>query len=119
MLTAREKLAAVAAAVGYPPATLTAIAEAALPRYTAGERLAERQIDEITDAVRTLAQAGLTADEVDALIADHRHRHRHGANWRHALWRQALEAANRRYADQRRVAAAASGRPTPTGGPAA
>jgi hypothetical protein len=117
MLTAREKLAAVAAAAGYPPATLTAIAEAALPRYTAGERLAERQIDEITDAVRTLAQSGLTADEVDALIADHRRRH--GANWRHALWRQALEAANRRYADKRRAAAAASGRPTPSGGPAA
>jgi hypothetical protein len=32
MLTAREKLAAAAVAAGYPPATLTAIAEATLPR---------------------------------------------------------------------------------------
>jgi hypothetical protein len=117
MLAAREKLGAAAVAAGYPPATLTAIAEATLPRYTAGERLAERQIDEITDAVRTLAQAGLNADEVNALIAHHR-RH-HGANWRRALWRQALEAANRRYIEQQRVASAVPAQRSPTARPAA
>ena len=55
---ARSRLAAQAAAAGYPPDLLALIANATLPRYRPGEQLEDAQIEQVTDAVEVLAQAG-------------------------------------------------------------
>jgi hypothetical protein len=103
-VTARARLAARAADAGYAAATLTAIAEAALPRYQAGERLDDPAIEEVRAAVETLAQAGHTQDAVRRLIADHRARD--PARWRLRTWEQVLQEANARHADAERDAVA-------------
>ena len=102
-MTARARLAARAADVGYTPATLTAIAEATLPRYRAGERLEDPAIEEVRAALETLAQAGHTEDTVERLIADHRASDPNG--WRRRFWEQVLGEANARYAAADRDAA--------------
>ena len=60
---ARSRLAAQAAAAGYPPDLLALIANATLPAYQPGQQLEDAQIDQVTDAVEVLAQAGYTGAE--------------------------------------------------------
>ena len=96
MSRARARLAAHAAAAGYPRELLTTVAEATLPRYQAGERLDDERIERLTIAVETLAQAGLSAEELPVLVAHYRHRH--GRRWQERFWAQALRSANLRYA---------------------
>jgi hypothetical protein len=96
MSQARARLAAQAAAAGYPPPLLTTVAEAALPRYTAGKRLDEAQIEQLTIAVETLAQAGVTAEELPVLVAHYRRRY--DRRWQERFWAHTLRSANVRYA---------------------
>jgi PD-(D/E)XK nuclease superfamily len=96
MRQARNRLAAQAAAAGYPTGLLTAVAEATLPRHQAGEPLDDDQIEQITSAVETLAQAGHTAEQVAELVAHYQRRH--GDAWRERFWAQTMRTANLRYA---------------------
>ena len=59
---ARGRLAAQAAAAGYPPDLLALIAHATLPAYQPGEQLQDAQIEQVTQAVEVLAQAGYRAE---------------------------------------------------------
>ena len=88
---ARDRLAAQAAAAGYPPHLLALIANATLPRYEPGQRLEDAQIDQITTAVEVLAQAGSTARALPEQLADYQQRH--GTGWRARFWTRALRTA--------------------------
>ena len=66
---ARSRLAAQAAAAGYPPDLLALIAHAALPGYRTGEQLEDPQIEQVTAAVEVLAQAGYRAESLAEHIA--------------------------------------------------
>ncbi|HUK12542.1 MAG TPA: hypothetical protein VLW17_04500 [Thermoanaerobaculaceae bacterium] len=92
---ARSRLAAQAAAAGYPSDLLALIAHATLPAHRDGEQLEDTQIEQITAAVEVLAQAGYRAETLAEQIADHRRRH--GEDWRHRLWSRALRLACLRY----------------------
>ena len=72
---ARSRLAAQAAAAGYPPDLLALIAHATLPAYQQGEQLEDAQIEQVTAAVEVLAQAGYRADSLAEHIADYQRRH--------------------------------------------
>jgi hypothetical protein len=100
MSQARSRLAAQAAAAGYPTGLLTTVAAATLPRYQAGEPLDDAQIEQITSAVETLAQAGHTVEQLPELVAHHQRRH--GDEWRERFWAQTLRTANARYAHPER-----------------
>jgi hypothetical protein len=100
MSQARNLLAAQAAAAGYPTGLLTTVAEATLPRYQAGEPLDDAQIEQITGAVETLAQAGHSAEQLPELVAHYQRRH--GDAWRERFWAQTLRTANVRYAHPER-----------------
>jgi len=91
----RGRLAAQAAAAGYPPDLLAVIAHATLPRYQPGQQLEDAQIEQVTDAVEVLAQAGYRAESLAAHIADYRHRH--GDGWCQPFWERALRLASVRY----------------------
>jgi hypothetical protein len=95
---ARTRLAALAAAAGYPGPLLTQIAVAAVPAYTPGTALSDPQIDQVALAVETLVEAGHNPAGAQALIA--RHQQHGGERWRDALWREALAAANQRQAQR-------------------
>ena len=92
---ARRRLAAQAAAAGYPPSLLALIAHAALPHYQPGTRLKDAQIAQITDAVEVLAQAGYHADTLPEQLADYQRRHR--GDRRRRFWARALRIASVRY----------------------
>ena len=92
---ARGRLAAQAAAAGYPPELLALIAHATLPAYQPGEQLRDAQIEQVTGAVEVLAQAGYRAESLAGHIADYQRRH--GDDWRERFWRRALRLANVRY----------------------
>ncbi len=92
---ARSRLAAQAAAAGYPPDLLALIAHAALPAHRTGEQLEDPQIEQVTAAVEALAQAGYRAETLAQHIADYRRRH--GEHWRQRFWRRALRVASLRY----------------------
>ena len=92
---ARGRLAAQAAAAGYPPGLLALIAHAAFPRYRTGEQLEDPQIEQVTAAVEVLAQAGYRAESLAEHIGDYR-RH-YGEAWRERFWRRALRVARLRY----------------------
>jgi hypothetical protein len=92
---ARSRLAAQAAAAGYPPDLLALIANATMPRYQPGQQLDDTQIDQITTAVEVLAQAGYTAAALPGQLADYQ-RH-HGTEWRGRFWTRALRTAAVRY----------------------
>jgi hypothetical protein len=92
---ARSRLAAQAAAAGYPPEVLALIARATLPAHQAGEQLEDVQIDQVADAVEVLAQAGYTGVNLPAHLADYQRRH--GSDWRQRFWRRALALASVRY----------------------
>ena len=91
----RSRLAAQAAAAGYPPDLLALIAHATLPGYRPGEQLEDPQIAQVTDAVEVLAQAGYRAESLAEHIADYRIRH--GEDWRQPFWRRALRLASLRH----------------------
>jgi hypothetical protein len=90
-LDARSRLAAQAAAAGYPPDLLALIANATLPRYQPGQQLEDAQIEQITAAVEVLAQAGYTARALPEQLADYQRRH--GTEWRERFWTRALRTA--------------------------
>ena len=92
---ARSRLAAQAAAAGYPPDLLALIAHAALPGYRTGEQLEDTQIEQVTAAVEVLAQAGYRAESLAEHIAEYQRRH--GEEWRERFWRRALRIASLRY----------------------
>ena len=91
----RSRLAAQAAAAGYPPDLLALIANATLPGYQPGEQLEDAQIEQVTDAVEVLAQAGYRADTLAEHIAEYQRRH--GEDWRERFWGRALRIASVRY----------------------
>ena len=96
MSAARIRLAALAAAAGYPSPLLAQIAAATLPAYEPGDALGDAQIDEVALAVDVLTAAGHDAASARALIA--RHQQHGGERWRDALWRDALRTADQRSA---------------------
>ncbi|MBV9194630.1 MAG: hypothetical protein JO168_10845 [Solirubrobacterales bacterium] len=85
----RRRLATAAARARYPGELLQSIAQATLPTYTAGKQLAERQLEQVAEAVELLAKAGLSAEHVGAHLATCRRRapqkdwrERCGLSWR-------------------------------------
>jgi PD-(D/E)XK nuclease superfamily len=98
--SARERLAALAAAAAYPDSAVTLLAEATLPRHTAGEPLSESECAQLADAIEVLAQAGRTSDTLALLIADYRQRR--GEDWRERFWARTLRTASLRYAHPER-----------------
>jgi len=119
----RSRLAAQAAAAGYPPDLLALIAHVTLPAYRRGEQLDDVQIGQVTDAVEVLAQAGYRAGTLAEHIAEYQRRH--GDDWRERFWSRALRIASVRYrrpdiyglspceTDPDRVAQHAARRPAP------
>jgi len=91
----RSRLAAQAAAAGYPPDLLALIAHATLPGYRDGEQLEERQVQQVTHAVEVLTQAGYRAESLAEHIADYQIRH--GEDWRQRFWHRAFRLASLRY----------------------
>ena len=91
----RGRLAAQAAAAGYPPDLLALIANATLLRYQPGQQLEDQQIEQVTDAVEVLAQAGYRAGTLAEHIAEYQRRH--GEDWRERFWSRALRIASVRY----------------------
>ena len=91
----RSRLAAQAAAAGYPPDQLAQIANATVPAYQPGEQLDDVQIEQVTDAVEVLAQAGYRADTLAEHIAEYQRRH--GEDWRERFWARALRIATVRH----------------------
>lgn len=89
---ARSRLAAQAAAAGYPQDLLALIAHATLPRHRPGERLEDAHVEQVTDAVEVLAQAGYSAANLRGLLADYQRRHAGG--WRERFWARALRIAS-------------------------
>jgi hypothetical protein len=98
--SARERLAALAAAAEYLGSAITLLAEGTLPRHTAGEPLGESECAQLADAIEVLAQAGRTGDTLAAVIGDYRQRHR--ADWRERFWARTLRTASLRYAHPER-----------------
>ena len=92
---ARSRLAAQAAAAGYPPDVLALIAHATLPAYRDGEQLQDAQIEQVTQAVEVLAQAGYRAESLAEHIADYQRRR--GEDWRERFWSRVLRLASVRY----------------------
>ena len=92
---ARSRLAAQAAAAGYPPDLLALIAQATLPAYQLGDQLQDAEIVQIVEAVEVLAQAGYTAAALPEQLADYQQRH--GTQWRERFWTRALRTAAVRY----------------------
>ena len=92
---ARSRLAAEAAAAGYPPDVLALIAHATLPAHRDGEQLQDAQIEQVTQAVEVLAQAGYRAESLAEHIADYQRRR--GEDWRERFWSRVLRLASVRY----------------------
>ena len=92
---ARSRLAAQAAAAGYPPDVLALIAHATLPAHRDGEQLQDAQIEQVTQAVEVLAQAGYRAESLAEHIADYKRRR--GEDWRERFWSRVLRLASVRY----------------------
>src|SRR4051794_33517595 len=90
MSPARERLAAQSAAAGYPTALLITVAEATLPHHRAGERLDDRQIDDITAALETHAMPA------SAPSGCQRSSPTTGTAWREPFWAHVLRTANAR-----------------------
>ena len=95
MTTARSRLAAHAAAAGYPPDLLTRIVDAVLPGYTPGSRLTDQQVDQVTDAVQVIAQAGYDHQQLLDVLDSHQTQHRdRRRSW---FWKSTLTIAAVRY----------------------
>jgi hypothetical protein len=91
-MTPRARLAAAATAAGYPAATLTLIAEAALPRYHAGEQLDDSALQHVASAAELLAEAGISAAALPQLVEQHQRADADG--WRERFWSHPLHSAN-------------------------
>ena len=95
MSTARSRLAAHAAAAGYPPDLLTQIADAALPGYAPGSQLTDLQVVQFTDAVQVIAQAGYDHQQLLDVLDSHQTQHRdRRRSW---FWKSTLTIAAVRY----------------------
>jgi hypothetical protein len=92
---ARSRLAAHAAAAGYPPDLLGQIADAVLPSYTPGSRLTDLQIDQVTDAVQVIAQAGYDHQQLLDVLDSYQTQHHH--RWRARFWKSTVAIAAVRY----------------------
>jgi hypothetical protein len=92
---ARSRLAAHAAAAGYPPDLLTQIADAVLPGYTPGTRLTDVQVDQVTDAVQVIAQAGYDHQQLLDVLDSHQTQHHD--EWRAWFWKSTVAIAAVRY----------------------
>jgi len=90
---ARSRLAAHAAAAGYPPDLLALIAQATIPTYQPGQQL--ERVAQVAEAVDVLAQAGFSTETVREQIT--RCQRRDGADWRELFWARALAIASVRY----------------------
>jgi hypothetical protein len=88
----RRRLAGAATTAGYPGELLSAIAHATLPGYTPGERLTDHGLGQVTDAVELLAEAGLTAQQLRALLTACRTRA--PESWRQQFWELVVKAAS-------------------------
>jgi hypothetical protein len=93
--SARSRLAAQAAAAGYPADLLALIAHATLPRHRPGERLEDAHVEQVTDAVEVLAQAGYSGAHLRVLLAHYQRRQ--GGGWRERFWTRALRIAGVRH----------------------
>jgi hypothetical protein len=93
-MTARARLAALAASAGYPRATLALIAEVTLPRYHAGEPLDDTALQHVASAVGVLTEAGINATALQQLVQ--RHQRADAARWRDSFWAHALHTASAR-----------------------
>jgi hypothetical protein len=99
--SAGELLASQAKRAGYGAVTLTLIAEATLPGYARDvrrdieRRLSDRELAQVTDAVDTLAQAGLQAGPLQGVLRSYQARY--GENWRQPFWARALQRASLHY----------------------
>jgi hypothetical protein len=120
-MSPRARLAALAAAAGYPTATLDLIVEATLPRHPAGERLRDAQLEQVTSAVEVLAQAGRSAASIEVLTAEYRRAD--GERWRERFWERAVRTAAVRHSHPELYGrspcepAAESSHPSTTGDP--
>jgi len=92
---ARSRLAAQAAAAGYRADLLALIAHATLPHHRPGERLEDAHVEQVTDAVEVLAQAGYSAANLRDLLAHYQRRE--GGGWRERFWARALRIASIRH----------------------
>ena len=95
MNAARSRLAAHAAAAGYPPDLLTQITHAVLAGYTPGSRLTDMQVDQVTDAVQVIAQAGYDHQQLHDVLDSHQTQHHD--RWRFWFWKSTLRIAAVRY----------------------
>ena len=96
MSAARERLAALAAAAGYGPDTLSLIADAALPLHRPGERLDDASVAHVCTAVEVLAQCGYTATALADVVAGYRDRYGERC-WREFFWPRQLHIAALRF----------------------
>ena len=93
MSVARSRLAALAAAAGYPRDVLEQITDATLPGHTGG-RLRETELRQLTEAVDVLHHNGYSASTVALLLDEYQRRH--GERWRERFWTSALRIATAR-----------------------
>ena len=95
MNAARSRLATHAAAAGYPPDLLGQIAHAVLTSHTPGSRLTDLQIDQVSDAVQVIAQAGYDHQQLRDVLASHQTQHHD--RWRSSFWNSTVAIAAVRY----------------------
>jgi hypothetical protein len=91
---ARSRLAAHAAAAGYPTSLLPLIADATLPTRQAGSSVDDAQLEPLASAIDVLAEAGIDAGTLPRQLADYQQRH--GAGWRERFWQETLSIASHR-----------------------
>lgn len=89
MSTARKELNALAIDHGLTTESLTLIKEATLP--TAGERLSDTEIGFVLQAVETCLFSGLTNEQIEPVIREHKARA--PDDWRERFWRERLALA--------------------------
>ena len=93
-MSARERLAAVAAEHGHDAATLALICEATFPTHTAGTKITDEQLAQVADSIDVLATAGLKPSRLAQVIDQHKARR--GPAWRESFWKEWCWIADRR-----------------------
>jgi hypothetical protein len=88
---ARGRLVAQAAAAGHPPDLLGQIAGAVLPGYTPGSRLTDLQVDQVTDAVQVIGQAGYDRQQLLDVLDSHQTQQ--PDHWRSRFWKSTVAIA--------------------------
>jgi hypothetical protein len=85
------RLAALCAAAGYPGEVRELIAHATFPKHEYGTPLSERELVQLAEAVKVLAEAGRTGELLPELVAHYEARF--GERWREVFWERALRTA--------------------------